>query len=233
MAGQGKPIEPKVKERVAELIGLGLTPEEAAGAKGISRPSVDRIMSQPEYRKQADDILRSRTSMKAEMMRIVRASMYAVDDHGRPLFAAQRDAVKLYATNPELFDDADAEEREDTMLPGVTMRFPVRLDPSLAPGTVEARQDGDVKVVILNADEPEPAPEGVVKQVAVIPVSPERLADDPGAESAPTAVEDGEMGATGAVGPMSSPGVLDLDLDAGDLDRLEDAVQFSEEDFES
>ena len=50
-----KPLDPRVKRRIAELIGLGLTHKEVAGATGVSPKSVERTITDPEYRKVADD----------------------------------------------------------------------------------------------------------------------------------------------------------------------------------
>ncbi len=55
MSNSTKPIDSKAKERYAELIGLGLSHREAAGATGISERSGERLMAAPQYRKIAEE----------------------------------------------------------------------------------------------------------------------------------------------------------------------------------
>lgn len=155
MAERGKAIPPKDKQRVAELLGLGLTMEEAGGAKGISRASVDRIMAQPEYRKIRDDMLKQRTSMKVEVAAVLRSALTATDDDGNPIHSARQRAAELYAKNPELFDLAEGlDDDEDGMLPGVVLTFPVQLDPNVPPGTVQVRnEEDDVVAEVVGMDD--------------------------------------------------------------------------------
>lgn len=73
-----RPITLEARARVAELVGLGLTYAESAGACGISEKSVERIMSDPQYRRIADDERRKRSSMQSQAADVVRDLLNAV-----------------------------------------------------------------------------------------------------------------------------------------------------------
>lgn len=122
----GQPIAPHVKERVAEIYGLGLSYSETAGACGISEKSVERILGDPAYRKIADDIKKHRTSMGAEVAQVVRDLLTAEDSAGLPAHHLRKMGAELYARNPAILDAADDGDGEDAMLPGVILRFPNR-----------------------------------------------------------------------------------------------------------
>jgi hypothetical protein len=77
MSTSTKPIDSKTKERYAELIGLGLSHPEAAGATGISERSGERLMAKPEYRKIAEDKKRGR-GMQGDLAQVVRDMLTAV-----------------------------------------------------------------------------------------------------------------------------------------------------------
>jgi len=116
-------ITPEVKQRVAELVGLGCTYEEAGKAKGISLRSVERILSDPVYRRTADDAKRKRTSSGAQAAQVVRDLLGANKADGSPDMDTRRRGAELYAKNPELLE---SDEFEEDLLPGcaVFVRFP-------------------------------------------------------------------------------------------------------------
>lgn len=137
MAGEqkprGKPLDPKVKERIAWFIGMTATQEETAGACDVHRSTVAKVMSDPAYRKMADDILRSRTSMRAEVRAVFQNALNAFDSDGNPAYAVRQRAAEALAKNPELLA-ADADEGDDIeMLPGVVLLFPVQDEELPAP----------------------------------------------------------------------------------------------------
>ncbi len=80
-----RPITLEVKARVAELVGLGLTYAESAGACGISEKSVERIMSDPQYRRIADDERRKRSSMQAQAADRDRNIAHGISPDGNPV----------------------------------------------------------------------------------------------------------------------------------------------------
>lgn len=119
----GTPIPPQVKQRVAEIYGAGLSYSETAGACGISEKSVERIMQDPEYRKISDDIKRKRTSMSAQVAEVVRDLLEANNTDGTPNMALRQRGAELYAKAPEMLDMTE-DEGDETLLPGVILRFP-------------------------------------------------------------------------------------------------------------
>jgi hypothetical protein len=118
----GRPIPPEVKRRLAEIVGLGLTYEEAARAVEISPKSADRIMSDPSYRKIANDGRRERESMAGQAAAVVRDLLNATNTDGTPNQELRRRGAELFIKNPKLLDAEDAPD--DTMLPGVILLFP-------------------------------------------------------------------------------------------------------------
>lgn len=120
----GKAIEARVQERAAELYGLGLSQREAAGACGISEKSVERILRKPEYRKLADDVRRKRTSVTAQAAAVVSELLAAVDDNGDPAMGLRKMGAELVMKNPTLLESVEDVEGDDSLLPGVVLRFP-------------------------------------------------------------------------------------------------------------
>ena len=121
----GQPIAEAVKNRVAEMTGLGLSYSECAGASKISEKSVERILADPRFRKIADDLKKHRTSMGAEVAQVVRELLTATDSNGDPAHHLRKMGAELYARNPAILDAADDDDTDD-MLPGVILRFPNR-----------------------------------------------------------------------------------------------------------
>jgi hypothetical protein len=116
-----KPIDPKKKERYAELIGLGLSHPEAAGATGVSERSGERLMAEPGYRKIAEEARRGR-GMQGEVAQVVRDMLAAVRPDGRPDLAIRQKGVEAYMKNPELID---AEDEAELLPYGVIEVYPV------------------------------------------------------------------------------------------------------------
>jgi hypothetical protein len=150
----GRPIPPEVKRRLAELVGLGLTYDEAARAVEISSKSADRIMADPSYRKIANDGRRERESMAGQAAAVVRDLLNATNTDGTPNQELRRKGAELFIKNPKLLDAEDAPD--DTMLPGVVLRFP-RAEPGSvyrdAAGVLRGRPfDESAPVVFSDAD---------------------------------------------------------------------------------
>lgn len=120
---KGQPLDPKIKHRAAELIGMGLTWVESAGACAISERTIERIMQDPAYRKVSDDTRKKRTSMSSQVAEVLRELVEATDANGDPNMALRQRGAELYAKAPEMFDIVD-EDGEDALLPGVVLRFP-------------------------------------------------------------------------------------------------------------
>jgi hypothetical protein len=116
-----KPIDPKKKERYAELIGLGLSHPEASGATGISERSGERLMAERGYRKIAEEAKRGR-GMQGEVAQVVRDLLVAEKPDGSPDFALRQKGVEAYSKNPALLEGEDEAE----LLPdGVMEVYPV------------------------------------------------------------------------------------------------------------
>ena len=161
----GQPLPPEVKRRCAEMIGLGLSHVEAAGALGISPRSVATIMSTPQYRRIAEDISRQRGSMQDQAASVVRDLLGATKPDGSPDHARRKEGATLYAQHPELLDGSDAPD-DDDLLPGCVHKTSITVFPSARYGnpTPNAPDDkpstfspGDVRriVQLLHEDEPD------------------------------------------------------------------------------
>jgi len=116
-------ITPEQKQRAAELVGLGLTQAEAAGAVGISLASVERLLREPTYRKIADDAIAAKTSLSAQVANVVLDLLNATKPNGDPDHALRQKGAELYAKNPAMIDAAE-DDVDDALLPGVIMLFP-------------------------------------------------------------------------------------------------------------
>jgi hypothetical protein len=116
-----KPIDPKRKERYAELVGLGLSHPEAAGATGISERSGERLMAEPGYRKIAAEARRGR-GLQGEVAQVVRDLLAAVQADGvTPDLRLRQKGVEAYLKNPALLD---AEDEEELLPDGVVLVYP-------------------------------------------------------------------------------------------------------------
>ena len=135
MAERGKPLDPKVKARYAYLVGIGATGLEASLAVGISTASGERIMSDPEYRKIADEARVGR-GLGGQVAQVVADGLMAVHADGTPDYKARAEAAAIFIRKPEAFaSDVDTE----TMLPdGVVEVYPV--PPSVQHAVEEAER---------------------------------------------------------------------------------------------
>ncbi len=120
-------IEPKVKERFAELVGLGCTLHEASSAMGFSDASGDTIISQPEYRKIADDVKRRR-GLRDQSSEFIAESFQATytDDKGtvRPDVDRRQWATEQLG-KPGNKDILDEGAKSDLLPNGVMQVYPV------------------------------------------------------------------------------------------------------------
>lgn len=121
----GVPIPPKKMERVAELIGMGLSHSETAGAAGVAERTVARILSKPEYRKMADDVRKRRQSVTVQAAAVVQDLLTAETHDGKPDMASRQRGAELVMKNPELLEHVEElADDDESMLPGVVLRFP-------------------------------------------------------------------------------------------------------------
>ena len=116
-----KPIDPKKKQRYAELIGLGLSHPEASGATGVAVRSGERLMAERSYRKIAEEATRGR-GMQGEVAQVVRDLLVAEKPDGTPDLVMRQKGVEAYMKNPALLEGDDEAE----LLPdGVIVVYPV------------------------------------------------------------------------------------------------------------
>lgn len=121
----GKAIDPAVQARAAELVGMGLSQREAAGAVGISDKSVERILRKPEYKKLADDVRKKRTSVTVQAAAVVQELLGATNKDGTPDMSSRQRGAELVMKNPQLLEHVeDLQDEDDSLLPGVVLRFP-------------------------------------------------------------------------------------------------------------
>ena len=74
-----KPVDKQVAHRFAELVGLGLTQHEAAGAVGIGTRTGERLMTKPEIRQVVEQTRTARDGDPA-----IWALLEATDEAGNP-----------------------------------------------------------------------------------------------------------------------------------------------------
>jgi hypothetical protein len=128
-----KPIEPQTKERYAELIGLGLSHREAARATGISERSGERLMSQPEYRKIAEEAKRG-GGVQGGIEQEIRDLLSATHEDGTPNLLLRQKGVVMWL---------ELEGEANPLPPGVTVVYPVppslrEDDPAAPPENTES-----------------------------------------------------------------------------------------------
>ena len=127
MSTSTKPIDSRMKKRYAELIGLGLSHREAAGATGISERSGERLMAKPEYRKIAEETEKRGRGMEGALGRVIRELLEATDEDGNPNILLRRKGAELVRRYPDAFA-AEAEGDEGELLPrGVVVLYPTPL----------------------------------------------------------------------------------------------------------
>jgi hypothetical protein len=74
-----KPVDKEVAHRFAELVGLGLTQHEAAGAMGIGTRTGERLMTKPKIRQIVE-----RTRRAGDGDPTIRGLLEATDEAGNP-----------------------------------------------------------------------------------------------------------------------------------------------------
>ncbi len=147
----GQALDPKIQKRCAELIGMGLSHREAAGACDISEASVARILKKPEYRKIADDVRQRHTSVTAQAAAVVQELLNAVDDHGDPAMMMRKMGAELVMKNPALLESVEPQD-DDTLLPGVVLRFPWGAEDEKSR---DSREGGDPEAEVAPSEDSE------------------------------------------------------------------------------
>ncbi len=122
-----KPLDPRVKRRIAELIGLGLTHKEVAGATGVSPKSVERTLADPEYRKVADDAKQRQVSVAGSMASLIRELLEATKQDGTPNFPLRDKGAELAIKYPDYLEAAEEESGKDLLPEGAVVFFPLPL----------------------------------------------------------------------------------------------------------
>ncbi len=131
-------IEPKAKERFAELHGLrATTVKEAATAMGFSVTTGETLMTQPEYRRIFEATRRGHgRGMQGEVAESVRLMLRAVNKDGIPNLAIRQKGVEAWLKNPEAVEGEDV----NSLLPeGVLLLYPIPpgAHPEETPGAEE------------------------------------------------------------------------------------------------
>jgi hypothetical protein len=132
-----KPLDPRVKRRIAELIGLGLTHKEAAGATGVSPKSVERTLADPEYRKVAADAKQQKVTAAGSVASLIRELLEATNPDGTPDLRLRDKGAELAYKHPDYLEAAEEESGKDLLPEGVILIYP--LPPDEEPGPIEER----------------------------------------------------------------------------------------------
>lgn len=118
-----KPVDKQVAHRFAELVGLGLTQHEAAGAVGIGTRTGERLMTKPEIRQVVEQTRTARDGDPA-----IWALLEATDEAGNPDWQQRLKGVEL-----ALADLAGESGSSGGLLPGCVYVFPREEQPLGAP----------------------------------------------------------------------------------------------------
>jgi len=111
-----KPVDKEVAHRFAELVGLGCTQQEAAGAVAIGTRTGERLMTRPEIRQIVEET-RARCGM-GEGDPGIRALLEATDVEGNPAWERRVKGVEL-----ALEQLAGESGRGQGLLPGCELRL--------------------------------------------------------------------------------------------------------------
>jgi hypothetical protein len=103
-------VDKEVAHRFAELVGLGATQHEAAGAVGIGTRTGERLMTKPEIRQVVEQ-----TRTAADGDPAILALLRATDEEGNPDWVQRLKGVELAL--PSLAGESGGRD----MLPGVTL----------------------------------------------------------------------------------------------------------------
>jgi hypothetical protein len=112
-----KPVDKEVGHRFAELVGLGLTQHEAAGAVGIGARTGERLMTKPEIRQVVEQ---TRTAGEGDPT--IGALLEATGEAGNPDWVQRAKGAELALA--ELASLAGEGGGKRSLLPGVTVRLP-------------------------------------------------------------------------------------------------------------
>ena len=110
-----KPVDKEIAHRFAELVGVGLTQHEAAGAVGIGTRTGERLMTKPEIRQVVEQ---TRTAGDGDPT--IRALLEATDEAGNPDWLQRVKGVELALAN-----HAGENGGMDSLLPGCVLVFPL------------------------------------------------------------------------------------------------------------
>lgn len=117
-----KPVDKEVAHRFAELVGLGCTQHEAAGAVAIGTRTGERLMTKPEIRQIVEET-RARSGM-GDGDPAIWALLEATDEEGNPDWERRANGAEL------ALDQLAAREggRGRSLLPGWKLIVPLPRD---------------------------------------------------------------------------------------------------------
>jgi len=121
-----KPVDKEVAHRFAELVGLGCTQHEAAGAVAIGTRTGERLMTKPEIRQIVEET-RARSG-RGEGDPEIWALLEATDEEGNPDWERRMKGAEL-----ALEQLAGESGCGQGLLPGVVLRFPRGKQPLSTP----------------------------------------------------------------------------------------------------
>jgi hypothetical protein len=131
------PLDPKVKRRIAELIALGLTHKEVAGATGVSPKSVERTLADLEHRKIMEDAKQGRVTVAASVVSVIKELLEATNQDGTPNLLLREKGAALALKHPGYLEAAEDESSEELLPEGVILLYPV------PPGVLEDEDEGE------------------------------------------------------------------------------------------
>src|SRR6266540_7444873 len=121
-----KPVAKEVAHRFAELVGLGCTQHEAAGAVAIGTRTGERLMTKPEIRQIVEETCAR--SGRGEGDPEIWALLEATDEEGNPAWERRLKGVEL-----ALEQLAGEGGRGQGLLPGCELRLIMPLSPDEQP----------------------------------------------------------------------------------------------------
>jgi hypothetical protein len=113
-----KRITEATKRRVVELLGLGLSWNEACRACDISKSTLAEMQKHEHWRKAIEDAKADKQSLAAQTANVVQELLTATDKDGNPDIHLRKLGAEMYAKNPALIDAATVDPNEDSLLPG-------------------------------------------------------------------------------------------------------------------
>ena len=110
-------MDKQIAHRFAELVGLGATQHEAAGAVGIGTRTGERLMTKPEIRQIVEQ-----TRTAGDLDPTIRALLEATDEAGNPDWAQQAKGAELALDH--LARLAGESGGKESLLPGCVLVYP-------------------------------------------------------------------------------------------------------------